>query len=523
MTTDAIREAAPATTRTLPTRSTWELWQLALFWIATNFHWAAVPLVILPSQVQVFLFTHHPANLTDGQVLDYVKNSAPGALASVVGPGLIVALLANPLFGTLSDRTMLRWGRRLPYILGGTLLNLVGLTIMATAANLTVLTLGLMLTQLANNAAAAPFHALLPDLVPAAQRGKASGFMGLGQMIGTILGATIPGLVLGLNVKAVLNGAESVAHYHQTILFSYGFTGGLILLMALLTIGTVRERPLAERQAVAVGGLNGGRLARDLGVTIVAIGLAIGATVGVLRLLGVDLQGEATQNVLILPAVLAGSIGVAIAFDFRPRQHGDFSWVLVTRAIMMMGIYTVLSFLQLYLQYVTFQHASNPPKAEDATALFIDITIVMAAISTPFAGILSDRFGRKRMVYLAGGFMALVGIIFLFAPFIVPQAAVTATYLSAAIFGLGYGAYVSVDWALVTDVLPDEAHFARDMGIWNVALTTPQVLSYVIGAFAIAALNPVADNLGYTALFILFAIYAILGTITVRYIRGVKR
>lgn len=520
MTTEALRVSR---TTELPRRSTWGLIQLAFYWTAINFHWAALPIVIIPSQVQVYLFTHHPAGMTAAQVAEYVKNTAPGTLAAIVGPGLIVALLANPLFGYLSDRTRLRWGRRVPYILLGTMVNIVGLGIMATASNLTVLILGLMLTQLANNAAAAPFHALLPDLVPTPQRGKASGFMGLGQMLGTILGATIPGLVLGLNVKGVLDGTESVSQYQGTVLLSYGFTAALMLFLALLTIFTVRERPIDERTAAPASQGVANRLVRDLLLTIVGIGVVIAATIGVMALLRVDLGGEIAQNVLVLPAVVVGSIGVAVAFDFRPRQNSDFSWVLITRAIMMMGIYTVLSFLQLYLQYVTFQNVHNAPKPEDATALFIDITIVMAALSTAFAGALSDRFGRKRMVYLAGGFMALVGVIFLVTPFLFPAYAVLSTYLCAGIFGLGYGAYVSVDWALVSDVLPNDAHYARDMGIWNLSLTTPQVLSYVIGAFAIAALNPLGNNFGYTSLFILFGIYAVLGTVTVRYIRGVKR
>ena len=39
------------------------------------------------------------------------------------------------------------------------------------------------------------------------------------------------------------------------------------------------------------------------------------------------------------------------------------------------------------------------------------------------------------------------------------------------VFGLGYGAYISVDWALATDVLPSMDDYARDMGVWHVALT----------------------------------------------------
>ncbi len=340
-----------------------------------------------------------------------MRDAAPGTLALVVGPGLLTALIANPLFGYLSDRTRLGWGRRKPYIIGGTLVNIVGIGMMAFAPNIAVLIVGLVVTQLANNAAAAPFHALLPDLVPESQRGKASGYMGLGQMIGTILGATLPGIVFGVNAQQVIDGAQTIGQYNNTLVFAYGFTAAFILALALLTVLTVQERPLSERNDMpsAAGIALGRNMVRDVAVTLVAIGAAIAGTIGVMALLRVDLNGEIAQNVLILPAVVVGSLGVAKAFDFRPRQHSDFAWVLVTRAFVTMGIYTVLSFLQLYLKYVTFNGVANAPKAEDAAGIFIDIVIVMAAVSTAFAGTLSDRYGRKRMVYLSGAFMAVWG------------------------------------------------------------------------------------------------------------------
>jgi MFS family permease len=519
ITGSAVQRAEP------PARSTWGLIQLAFFWVALNFHWAAVPIVIIPSQIQVFLFSHHPAGLSGTSLSNYIQQTSPGVLAAVVGPGLIVALLSNPLFGYLSDHTRLMMGPRRIYVLVGTLVNVVGLMVMAFAPNPLVLALALMLVQLANNAAAAPFHALLPDLVPSFQRGKASGYMGLGQMLGTILGATIPGLVFGLNATSVVNGSQSVSSYQHTTVLAYGFTAVFVLAMALLTFVTVREKPLATAMAG-----DHGRLVRDLLGTMVVIGAVTGATVAIMTALRVNLTDETSQNVLILPALIVGTLGVVIAFQFRPRQQGDFFWVLTTRAIVMMGIYTVLSFLQLYLKYVTLANVPNAPSPESASGLFIDIVIVVAALSTAFAGALSDRLGRKRMVYISGAFMALVGIIFLVAPVVLSNAVVLVTFVCAGIFGLGYGAYVSVDWALVTDVLPSDETYARDMGVWNTALTTPQVLSYVIGALAITLFDrggPLAvagsPNLGYTMLFVLLVIYAVVGTITVRFIRGVKR
>ena len=284
-TTDLSAGMAASQSPAPPARSTWGLIQLSLFWIATNFHWAALPIIIVPSQVQAILYQQYHTTLSGDALANAIKNAAPGTLALVVGPGLIAALISNPLFGYLSDRTRLRWGRRKPYILIGTLVNVAGLGIMAAAPSIPVLIGGLVLVQLANNAAAAPFHALLPDLVPAQQRGKASGYMGLGQMVGTILGATLPGIVFGVNAQGLINGQESLAQYHQTVYLAYGFTALFILALALATVLTVRERPVTERADMPTAAGVSGHLVRDVLLTLAGIGVAIAATVGVMLLL----------------------------------------------------------------------------------------------------------------------------------------------------------------------------------------------------------------------------------------------
>src|SRR5262249_19678173 len=180
-------------------RSLGELVAISIYWFALNFHWAALPVFIVPPQIVALLYraAPHTGSLS---ATDWTNQYKSLALALVVAPGLIVALIANPYFGLLSDRTPGRFGRRRPYILIGTLVNVVGLAMMAVlpatliqdgsgqviSPSLLALMAGLMLTQLANNAAAAPFHALLPDLVPADQRGVASGVMGIAYWLGTV-------------------------------------------------------------------------------------------------------------------------------------------------------------------------------------------------------------------------------------------------------------------------------------------------------------------------------------------------
>src|SRR5256885_4670657 len=156
---------------------------ISIFWLALNFHWAALGIIILPSQVFKMV-----GDLNKGE-----------ALAFVLIPGAFVSLFANPLFGMLSDRTRGRLaalGRRRPYILIGTLVNIIGLIWMAASRDIVSLAAAYVLVQLSNTAATATFHALLPDMVPPEQRGLTSGVIGLLAIAGSIGGVIVTGLFI---------------------------------------------------------------------------------------------------------------------------------------------------------------------------------------------------------------------------------------------------------------------------------------------------------------------------------------
>ena len=185
----------------------------------------------------------------------------------------------------------------------------------------------------------------------------------------------------------------------------------------------------------------------------------------------------------------------------------------MTRLVMMLGIYTIQDFLQYYMRDVI--GAAHP---EQATTNFLILVSLTSLVSAFIAGWLSDHFGRKRLVYLSGAFMLLVGFIFVFThSFVIVMVA-------GMLFGLGYGAYQSVDWALVADVLPSEKNYARDMGIWNIALSLPQVVAPVLGGPLIDTFTRSGHAVvGYQLLFAMAIIYCLLGTVTVRFIKSVRR
>lgn len=125
------------------------------------------------------------------RVRQLAPESAAANLSLVLGFGAFFALIGNPLFGRLSDRTSSRFGMRRPWLIGGVICGALALLMIATATTVGMVLAGWCLAQLAFNAVLAAMIAVLPDQVPATQRGTVAGVMAiclpLGQVTGTFL------------------------------------------------------------------------------------------------------------------------------------------------------------------------------------------------------------------------------------------------------------------------------------------------------------------------------------------------
>src|SRR3954462_15084557 len=104
---------------------------------------------------------------------------AATSLALVTGAGSLLAMVANPVFGKLSDRTASPLGMRLPWMLVGLGGGSLGILVVALAPTIPVVLVGWCLAQLFFNALLAAQAAVLPDQVPASQRGLVSGVLGV--------------------------------------------------------------------------------------------------------------------------------------------------------------------------------------------------------------------------------------------------------------------------------------------------------------------------------------------------------
>ncbi|OEV27862.1 hypothetical protein AN219_21870 [Streptomyces nanshensis] len=146
---------------------------------------------------------------------DSAKASA-SSLAAVLSVGAIVAMVGSPVFGRISDRTTSRFGRRRPWLLGGAVAFLAGLTGVAWGPSVPVVLVSWAFCQLCVSCSFAALMASLADLVPLAQRGRVSGVLGAMANAAPLAGAylaplftedmallfLVPGVIAALSVLA---------------------------------------------------------------------------------------------------------------------------------------------------------------------------------------------------------------------------------------------------------------------------------------------------------------------------------
>jgi MFS family permease len=197
------------------------------------------------------------------------------------------------------------------------------------------------------------------------------------------------------------------------------------------------------------------------------------------------------------------------AYWISPREYPDFAWAWLTRFLVSLAI----AMGTLYLLYFLRDQVHLYPKEHIAAAtgllILIVIYTVMVVVTAVVGGVISDRIGkRKMMVLVAGLFIALAAVLLTFVE------TWDAAMLAAVLFGGGFGAYLAVDQALITQVLPAATDRAKDLGIINIALVGPTAIGAGIA-------GPLVSFGGYPTLFGATAVVAILGSVLVWRIKSV--
>src|SRR5438094_2219444 len=156
-------------------------------------------------------------------IIQLVGRENEGTAASFLKSfGTVVAIVWQPIVGGISDRAQTRWGRRRPFIVAGTLGDLLFLAGIALAGSYWWVVVFYFLLQFASNTAQSPYQGLLPDVVPATQRGEASGYYGVANLVGIAAGTVGAGLLLahfGRGAAIFSIGVVLVTTMSATVLF----------------------------------------------------------------------------------------------------------------------------------------------------------------------------------------------------------------------------------------------------------------------------------------------------------------
>lgn len=201
--------------------------------------------------------------------------------------------------------------------------------------------------------------------------------------------------------------------------------------------------------------------------------------------------------------------GLGFVRPLNFRKHPDFVWgfggrffmVLGYQAIQAYGLYILTDFIQLPLV-----------DAGRVLGLMSILTMVTMMLSTVIFGRLSDVTGRRKMFVFGSSLLMAIAIA---VPLVAPS--VTSMYIYAVVVGIGYGAYTSVDLALMIDVLPSQGEVGKDLGVLNLASNIPQILVPVIAASLLGAFNH-----NYAVIFIYAIVAVIVSSLFVFPIKSVK-
>ena len=184
------------------------------------------------------------------------------------------------------------------------------------------------------------------------------------------------------------------------------------------------------------------------------------------------------------------------AYWIDPRRYPDFAWAWITRFLASLAIGMGTLYLLYFLRDQV--HYAHP-----AQGLFILIAIYtgFVVITAIVGGVISDRIGKRKMIVTVSGI--LMGAAALLLTFVETW---PAAMVAAVLFGAGFGAYLAVDQALITQVLPAAKDRAKDLGIINIAIVGPAALAGAIAALLVSLG-------GYPALFAATAVVAAFGSV----------
>ena len=495
-----------------------------------------------------------PATVTLAlRVRQMASGDSARLISEVLLAGALVALVSNPIFGALSDRTRSRFGRRRPYLLLGALVGLGALWLIAVAPGLRLVLIGWCLAQLSYNAVLAAMVAVVADEIPASRRGTVVGVLGIcmpvGQIAGTFLvqhlafdlrlALLVPGGIglIGVWALAFLLPARMPPGWLQGDELGAAVAGAAGAAAVASSAGAVVTRAAAggagdAKRGKATGGdaKSGGETQRGeakggdatgddaKGGDAKSGGEAQRGEAKGADATGDDAKGGDAKSGEAKRDDARDSDAKGSSYARRPgrrllwplAQHRDFAWAWSSRVLFVVGSVSFQAYQPfLLLDGLGFDAAQVPGLIFRSTLVQAVMTVLWSLV----AGRLSDRWRRRKPIAMIGSLLQGAGL------WIVAMAdSYTMLLCGVAIAGIGHGAYEGVDLALVTEILPDrDRHAAKDLGVLNIANALPQVIAPLAAPVILAS-----SHGNYTLLFLVAGAVPMLGATLLVPLKGAR-
>ncbi|GAA3535618.1 MFS transporter [Amycolatopsis ultiminotia] len=322
---------------------------------------------------------------------------------------------------------------------------------------------------------------------------------------------TVAGALLGAAGLLVLAEAPNV------LLMTVGWClvqAGLNGMLATLMSGIADRVPV--RQRAQVGGLVG--IAQMLGTVLGAVVVVV-----MLDLAGLPLGYAACAAIVLVGAAafVLRTPDARLPVQFRPsgrlrevlanlwvspRRHPDFAWAWGCHFMINLGN----AFGTLYLLFF-LKDAVHYPDPDSGLLIMMGLYGVALVIGALLAGHFSDASGRRKpYVLVSAAVMALAALL------LVGWQTWPVALVASPLLGVGFGIYMAVALAMLTQVLPAAQDRAKDLGVVNIANSLPQVVAPLLTTLILRWLG------GYPGLFAASAVATLLAAVLVTRVRAVR-
>jgi maltose/moltooligosaccharide transporter len=351
----------------------------------------------------------------------------------------ITGMIIQPLIGHWSDRTWTRFGRRIPFIVGGSILAAASMFFMPNSGSfahiMPILLFGalmLVLMDASFNITMQPFRALVGDKVNESQRNTGYAIQSFLINVGAIIGSLLPFILAKVGVQNVPDPGKTVA---PSVIWSFYIGGSILLLSVLFTAFTTKEYP-PETYKEASG------------------------------------QNEAAAV----------------------KTNWQSIWKELPPVMLQLALVQFFSWFALFLMWVyttpgVAQNVWNTPPTDSVSAAYNEagnwvgvifaVYSLFAAIYATFMARLANRFGRKT-VYgfsLMMGGLGLISMVFIHQPM--------GLIYSMIGVGIAWAAILAMPYAILSAAIPSDK-MGVYMGIFNITITVPQIAAGLLGGLILS-------------------------------------